>query len=333
MGGSSGAVTPRLNPEIDHISTDVPRLRIINQDLWDAAQAVRNERSVHRFGEAGLKVRGRRGTHLLSGLLRCGQCNGQMIFTSTSRGRRFVACAAAKTKSACSHSKSYDADLLKQLVVDNLRANLADPKRHAEALKAAHTEYASLAKKNSGEKIAAEKQISRLTVQISRIVDAIENSDKPVEELLVSLKAKEAERVGLKERVRLLCSTNVITLHPHVIEAYRQNVEKLHETLTAKTVDPEVVSAFRNLLDCVVVQPTGYRQPYVVDAYGRLSAIMGVNLFPTVRSSQEILVEEGVKGASAAIAANQTGQVQRGNTRRELCVKPSAVLSTAADAL
>ena len=133
----SGALTPRLNPKIDHISTDVPRLRIIEQGLWDAVQAVRNQRSLHKFGEAGLKVRGRRTTHLLSGLLRCGQCNGPMIFTSTSRGRQFVACAAAKTKSACSHAKSYDADLLKQLVIDNMRANLTDPKRHAEALKAA----------------------------------------------------------------------------------------------------------------------------------------------------------------------------------------------------
>ncbi|MGA9328521.1 MAG: recombinase family protein, partial [Bradyrhizobium sp.] len=310
----SGALTPRLNPKIDHISTDVPRLRIVEQGLWDAVQAVRNQRSLHKFGEAGLKVRGRRTTHLLSGLLRCGQCNGPMIFTSTSRGRQFVACAAAKTKSACSHAKSYDADLLKQLVIDNMRANLTDPKRHAEALKAAHTEYATLAKKNSGEKVAAERQISRLKVQINRLVDAIENSDRPVKELMASLQAKDAERVGLIERVRLLDSSNVVTLHPQVIETYRQNVDKLHEALSAGTLDVEVVTAFRNLLDCVVVQPTGYRQPYVVDAYGRLSAIMGVNLFPTVRSGREILEEEGVTVASAALAANQSGQVQHGNT-------------------
>jgi hypothetical protein len=131
---------------------------------------------------------------------------------------------------------------------------------------------------------------------------------------MASLEAKDAERVGLIERVRLLCSTNVITLHPQVIETYRQNVEKLHEALTAETVDPEVVTAFRNLLDCIVVQPTGYRQPYVVDAYGRLSAIMGANLFPTGRSGEQIVAEEGVKFASAALAANASGQVQRGNT-------------------
>jgi hypothetical protein len=67
-------------------------------------------------------------------------------------------------------------------------------------------------------------------------------------------------------------------------------------------------------MDSLVVQPTGYRQPYVVDAYGRLSALMGVNLFPTVRSGQEIMAEEGV--SPAVVSANLAGQVQRGNTWR-----------------
>ena len=232
----SGALTPRLNPEIDQISTDVPRLRIIEQGLWDAVQVVRNQRSLHKFGEEGLKVRGRRNTHLLSGLLRCGQCNGPMIFTSTSRGRQFVACAAAKTKSACSHAKSYDADLLKQLIIGDIRTKFDRSETQAEALKAAHTEYATLAKKNSGEKVAAEKQISRLNVQINRLVDAIENSDKPVQELMASLQAKDAEQVGLIEQVQLLDPSNVVTLHPQVIGTYRQNVDKLHEALCADTL-------------------------------------------------------------------------------------------------
>jgi hypothetical protein len=96
-----------------------------------------------------------------------------MIFTSTSRGRQFVACAAARNKSACSH-----VELLKQPVVKDFdfRENLTDGRYHAEAMKAYHAECAALAKKNSGEKIAAEKQISRLTVQVMRLVDAIETA-------------------------------------------------------------------------------------------------------------------------------------------------------------
>jgi hypothetical protein len=60
--------------------------------------------------------------------------------------------------------------------------------------------------------------------------------------------------------------------------------------------------------------PTKPRKPYIVDAYGRLSAIMEVELFPTIRSAQEILADEWV--SSAAEPANNSVQVQRGNTCR-----------------
>jgi hypothetical protein len=79
-------------------------------------------------------------------------------------------------------------------------------------------------------------------------------------------------------------------------------------------VGPEVVHAFRNLMDCIVVVPTAYREGYVIDVYGRLPAIMGINLFPTMRSAEEILTSEGV--SSAVINTTARGQVQRGNTWR-----------------
>ena len=50
----------------------------------------------------------------------------------------------------------------------------------------------------------------------------------------------------------------------------------------------------------------------MVDAYGRLSAIMGIDLFPTMRSAEEILTSEGVN--SAVKTTSLSGQVQRGNT-------------------
>jgi hypothetical protein len=53
--------------------------------------------------------------------------------------------------------------------------------------------------------------------------------------------------------------------------------------------------------------------------------------FPTMRSAQEILVDEGV--SPAATAAYNSGQVQRGNTCRQPDAEPDAVLFTAADAL
>ena len=313
-------VIARLNPEQDHVVKAVPHLRIIDQDLWDAAQAVRESRSLKRSGTgtgrgSGTRRVVRRSNHLLSGLLRCGQCHGHMIFASTSRGKQFVACAAAKVKSTCQHGKLYDIDLLKKLVVDNFRKHLIDPKRHAEAMRAYHAEYAAQATKDNAERTEVEKKVNKLTVQISRLVDAIADSDTPVKELVASMEAKEAERVGLVERLRLLQSTNmgnVIDLHPAAIDRYRETIEELHAKLSTDTIDPDVAIAFRNIMDSIVVQPTGYRQPYVVDAYGRLSAIMGVKLFPQTRSTEEIFANEGVsEDRSAAITANLSRQVQR----------------------
>jgi site-specific DNA recombinase len=329
-----GGFVTRAYPESEHLRVDVPHLRIIDQDLWDKAQAVREGRSFKQYPDGRKKARAvisRSPDHLLAGILRCGVCNGHMSFSGASRGKRYVSCAAARNNSSCTHKKSYDVDLLKQIVVDNFRKNLIDPRRHTMAMRAAHAEYAALTKKNSRDRLEAEKQVTRLTWQIERLVDAIENSDTPVQELVAKMEAKEKERVRLVERVRLLGAANVVTLHPQVIDTYVETIETMAAALKQDDISPEVVGAFKNLMDSIVVQPTGYRQPYVVDAYGRLSAIMGVDLFPKTRSTGEILAQEGTK--SAALTSNDVGQVQRGNTRRELRVKPSAVLSMAADAL
>jgi site-specific DNA recombinase len=127
-----GLVGSRANPEEDIISTDVPHLRIIDQNLWEAVQAVRSDRSTKQFGPGGMKARKiiERSNHLLSGMLRCGVCHEKMMFTSKSRGTQYVACGAWKKHSSCTHSKSYNIDLLQDVVAKNWRAKLAEPERH-----------------------------------------------------------------------------------------------------------------------------------------------------------------------------------------------------------
>lgn len=53
-------------------------------------------------------------------------------------------------------------------------------------------------------------------------------------------------------------------------------------------------AAFRNIFERIVVHPTGKRMPYEVTPYARLTAIMGIELFPKVRSTEEMLGEQGV---------------------------------------
>ena len=292
----TGAESKRARPQSDHIVKEVPHLRIVDQKLWDAAQAARKARSEARIGDQVIsRPTLLRAPHLLSGLLRCGVCNGHMIVCKLSLGKRYVMCAAAFQRSACTHRKSYVLETIQQGVIDGMRQELTDPQAIAKEAKVYHQHYAELAKKNGAERAAVERKRNRLVVQIDRIVTAISDSDEPLPTLLASLKAKEAERVGLEERIRLLgAETNVVSLHPNVIEAYKATIEKLHEALVRKPDDPSARAAIANLIDSVVVHPTEYRAPYDISVYGRLSAIMGVNLFPTKRTNREILKSEGV---------------------------------------
>jgi hypothetical protein len=300
----------------------VPHLRIIDQNLWDAVQAVRTGRSIKKFGPGGIQTRQivKRSNHLLSGLLRCGVCHEKMMFTSTSRGTQYVACGAWKKNSSCTHGKSYNVDLLQDIVANNWREKLSDPKRHREAMKSAVAEYTALAKKNNVDKEAVQAKVDHLTVQISRLADAIATGNIPIKEVMASIEEKERERVGLNERLRLMQAaspnSNVRPL-PHVADTYLETVENVGAALRTGSISPEIVMAFQNLIDTIVVQPTHYKQPYEVDVYGRESAYLGINLFPPGRSMEEILIDEAVSVEHrAAIAANARGQVQRGNTWR-----------------
>jgi len=277
----------------DLITVQVPHLRIVSQKLWDAAHTLRKARGHKRLGVSDHVQRAvvPRKQHLLYGLLRCGECNGQMVVRSGQR----VCCSAAHNHQSCKHGKAYDLAKLIDLAVDSMCTHLVDPEFIKEKARARTVEFARLEKENSGVRQAAEKQHDRLDIQIKKLVRILDEEDDIPRELLASLKAKEIERKGLEERIRLLgAESNVTTLHPNVIKAFGKNIETLHAKLKRNPDDEDCRMAFGNIIDSIIVHPTERGQPYDISLYARLSAIMGVDLFPIARSTKEIVAREGL---------------------------------------
>jgi site-specific DNA recombinase len=52
-------------------------------------------------------------------------------------------------------------------------------------------------------------------------------------------------------------------------------------------MDGKVRVAFQNLVDSVVLHPIGKRMPYEVTVCGRLSAMLGIDLFPAQLSEKK----------------------------------------------
>jgi DNA invertase Pin-like site-specific DNA recombinase len=293
----------RWRPESEWIVTEVPHLRIIDQKLWEAAQRVRKSRQpLSVSGEVVMRrtvIRNKE--HLLSGLLRCGKCDGPMIIASVSRGNRYVKCGAAHMKSACHHQRAYDIDKLKKLVIDNLGRD--DPEWEARQKRAYNLRFAKEATKNDkGERTEIEKEVAKLKTQQARTIDLITDGDINVDvpALKAKLKANEIKCVGLVERLRRLGGENVVRL-PNAYDAYRKNVENLRRRLIDEIDAPseELRIAFRAIVDSIVVQPSVKGEPYVVDGYGNPEADE-IDLFPKTLSAKEIAAREGLPIAAMA---------------------------------
>ena len=273
-----------------------PDLVIIEPELWEQARAMREGKAC-RQGVPNVAPHSNK--HLLAGLLRCGVCHGPMRITHNNGIGQRVSCAAGHVYRTCEHRKSYDVAKLEQMVVDRMREELVDPERIMRAAKEGVAKFAEKAKQNRTDKLSIQKQLARVELKITRVTYAITNSDDPVEELVAAMRPLKTQRTGLVEQLRLLeAETNVIEFHPKMLDAYREVVEELHTYLTNETASADkreaARSAFRRLIDTVIVHPTGWAKPYDLSLYGRLSAIMGgTKLFPTAEHVQKVVAEQG----------------------------------------
>ncbi len=304
----------RGNPD-DLIVTDVPHLRIVEQPLWDQAHGLCDTRAIQFGHDKQRGVRRRTGykDHLLSGMLCCGECGGNMrIYQTTERGGARVACAAANQKSTCPHRKSYYVTGLQDVILEGMKENLTKPQALIEYTRNYHARWAERQKEISVDRAVTEKVLNRVTVQIDRYITAIGESDEPVKAMMERLSKLETERSALAQKLQAIESEgNVITLHPAAIDKFATSIEAICAGLSQAN-DPDAIagwrSAFRSVFDRFVVHATPKRHRYEVTPYARLSAIMGLELFHMPRSAQEMLAEQGVTMSFAATERTPTRQ-------------------------
>ena len=109
-------------PEAEWVITEQPALAIIDEATWNAAQArVRGARP-NRKGDAKGAGPGRPNKHLLSGILRCGECGGPMVIVDRYR----YGCATHKERgdSVCPSLIKVRRDVADTALLAGLQAEL-----------------------------------------------------------------------------------------------------------------------------------------------------------------------------------------------------------------
>ena len=119
--------------------------------------------------------------------------------------------------------------------------------------------------------------------------EASDGPDVP-QDVLDRLKELRIEQRGLKQRLTLLdAKTTGAVPHPSRVQALARDVDTLHEMLRHEPDTAACRLALGNLIERVLVHPTGYNEPYDVSLYARHAAYVGdLPLFPEYEAKKPV---------------------------------------------
>ena len=247
---------PRLNPEEEWIIRDEPRLRIIDQELWNRVKArqvkARSARDA-KFKLTGNPLSGaKRPTHLLSGLVTCGVCGAPFLATGAGRWR----CKSHRTGS-CDNG-SITTTELEARALTGIRDHLLTPaliKRFAVILQ---QELAVATQAGNAERATAEHELAETRSRIANLVKRIEENDDAPRALTTRVKDLEIEELRLEEIIAGTPASPVVRLPANYENLYTRAIAELDAHL-ASDDGASARQVIRPLIEKIVVQPGSAR--------------------------------------------------------------------------
>jgi site-specific DNA recombinase len=261
----TGKRIARPNPEHEWVRKEVPKLRIIEDDLWERVQAIKRRYSSRWGNKRQSKKR------LFSGLLKCGCCGRGMTI---SRGDRYY-CSARREKSTCNADRGIGAPELEQRILNGLRDILLGNERLIDEFTAEFKrELARLRKEGHGARRRLSKELQDVERGIRRCLDFITGGDGDPGSVRDQLRRLEARKREIDADLRTQEDGMEIAIHPNLPELYRKKVAKLQQALQHEATRPQVVETIRSLVDRIEVTPGLERGHCEVTIVGALAQIL-----------------------------------------------------------
>lgn len=243
-------------PESEWIITEHPELAIVSEDLWDRAQRAMAQR---RNGSAP-KGRTR---HLLSGILRCGDCGGPMVVVDRYR----YGCARAKDRGAsvCSSRIRVARVALEAAILDTVRNDLLSESAFREFEREARRVLDEAAPDTRG----AEKALQQAAKERDNIMAAIRagiitpTTKAELQAAEAAIAAKEAELDDAR-------AWQPAQMLPRAREIWRRCVAELSEVRDI----PEARTAIRDLVgDAITVRQEN--DSVIAESQSEISVVAG----------------------------------------------------------
>ncbi|MBZ9791677.1 recombinase family protein [Rhizobium sp. 3T7] len=274
---SSGKRVSRLNPESEWITKDVPNLRIVDDELWQAVRERQGEitakfvnvtEGVHKHHKKNRLNGARRPRTLLSGLIFCGCCEGPYSL----RGPQRYACSNHISKGICDNSRTIRQDELESRVLTGLKDRLMAPAIVEEAMRAYAEETNRLNRERRSNGDAWKTEFGKVEKQIEQIVEAIADGmyHPSMKEKMAGLERRKGELTVL------LAATSADTpdILPSAAAIYAKKVTALANALNRADERQEAAETLRALIEKIVLLPGPERGDIFATLHGELSTIL-----------------------------------------------------------
>lgn len=263
---ATGKRHERFNPEAEWQVAEVPDLRIVDQETWLRARAIRDR--MH-----GRPERARRPKRLLSGLVRCGVCGGPMIVAD----KEHMACGTYRSRAGCDSGRKLDTARLERRVVAGLKEALLND----DALQTFSDEFRKCfmeeGRDRRREELRLAKEVKALQSKIERLVTAIaDGTDTPAMRIqLVELEQRKAE--ASRAAADLAGNEQVVALLPNLPQAFRRKVEGLEDAMAADgKIAQTAHAALREMIEEIVATPGDQRGAWTLEIRTRTDALLGL---------------------------------------------------------
>ena len=246
----TGKRVSRPNPESEWVVQEVPDLRIVDQDLWDAVKKRQKSLSFDTSppGSNPMNDR-RRPKHLFAGLIKCGCCGGGYSLIS----KDLLGCAASRNKGTCDNRLNIRRDALEASILNGLRKHLMSPELFNEFCAEFTREVNRLRIERGADLAGWRSELEKVDRELDKMVDAILQGFPP-DKLKDKAEKLEARKAELSE---LLANADEPPplLHPNMARMYQDRIAKLCENLQSEEDRGAAVDVLRSLVDEISLVP------------------------------------------------------------------------------
>lgn len=236
----------RPNASAEHEFADIPELRIVDDELWQAVQDSRQARSAQPLGHR------RRPRHVFSGLVKCGECGGNFVIFADTR----MGCTRAREAGTCANKAAIRLGELQARVLVGLEERLLSPEAVSLLVREYHLERERFCREAGRARLAAERKLRQAEASVERLVAAIADGGADFADVRHALGRKIEERDRARTELAEEDAMPVIALHPQIADAYRDRVRRLTAELAAgDTTSDNVKASIRGLVEAIKVSP------------------------------------------------------------------------------